>query len=126
MACVPLNALYPPAPGRFAPAQASALLGKFAVSSAFSIVFVYCAELFPTSVRNLAVGLSSTAARVGGVAAPAVVLLGTISDQLPVLVFASAALLAGAYCCTLPETRGRPTPETIDDVRPSPPQLRYL
>ena len=136
LACAPLSMAFPPASpavnassldgalgagdaggSTFGPAQAAALAGKFAVSAAFSLVFVYCAELFPTSVRNLAVGLSSTAARVGGVAAPAVVLLGTVDKQLPTLVFASAALLSGAYCCTLPETRGRPSPETIEEIR---------
>ena len=84
---------------------------------AFSLVFVYGAELFPTSVRNLAIGLSSTSGRVGSVLAPLVVLLGSQGDErLPMLLFAAMTLAAGAYAATLPETRGKPSPETIDDV----------
>ena len=43
------------------------LLGKFMASASFSIVYLYTAELFPTAVRNQAVGTCSLVARIGGV-----------------------------------------------------------
>ncbi len=46
------------------------MVGKFCVSAAFAIVYVYTAEMYPTSVRSVAVGSGSFWARVGGVVAP--------------------------------------------------------
>ena len=48
----------------------------------------------------------------------AAVLLGTvIYEDLTMLIFALAALLAGAYAATLPETRGRPSVQTVSELR---------
>ena len=52
-----------------------ALVGKFGSSGSMAIMFVYTAELFPTSVRNTAIGLSSMWGRVGGMLAPQVIIL---------------------------------------------------
>ena len=46
------------------------MLGKIGASAAFSMVYVYSAELFPTVVRNAGMGSSSCMARVGGMIAP--------------------------------------------------------
>ena len=51
------------------------LIGKFAVSTAFALLYVYTTELFPTEARNKGMGLSSVAARFGGILAPFVSLL---------------------------------------------------
>ena len=45
------------------------LIGKFMASACFAIVYVYTAELFPTMIRNTAIGSCSTIARVGGICA---------------------------------------------------------
>ena len=50
-------------------------MGKFAVAGSFGFVYLYTAELFPTQVRNLGVGMTSIGARLGGILAPMVLLL---------------------------------------------------
>ena len=56
------------------------LLGKAGSSSAFSTVFLYSAEFFPTTVRNSALGVANFSARLGGMIAPYIVdLVLTIS-----------------------------------------------
>ena len=45
------------------------LAGKFFASACFAIVYVYTAELYPTSIRNTAIGSCSSIARMGGVTA---------------------------------------------------------
>ena len=51
------------------------MMGKFAVAGSFGFVYLYTAELFPTQVRNLGVGVTSIGARIGGILAPMVLLL---------------------------------------------------
>lgn len=46
------------------------MLGKFAVTTAFAIVYAYSAELYPTVLRNTAVGACSMASRIGSIIAP--------------------------------------------------------
>ena len=50
-----------------------AMIGKFLISMTFAIAYLYTAELFPTSVRNVAVGAASTFARIGSMSAPYIV-----------------------------------------------------
>ena len=96
--------------------ELAALLGKFAVSAAFALIFVHTSEAFPTTVCNAAVGLCSAVARVGSVAAPATLYLSNVAASAPKLVFGGASLLAGTWALTLPETLGRPRLATVDDV----------
>ena len=46
--------------------------GKFGAAAAFAIIFLFAGELYPTEIRSTAVGLCSTLARFGGIAAPQV------------------------------------------------------
>ena len=46
-----------------------AMLGKVGASGAFSIIYIWSAELFPTTVRNSLMGTSSASARVGSMSA---------------------------------------------------------
>merc|ERR1719495_1187883 len=97
---------------------ALALIGKFGDTAAFSVVYMYAAELFPTKVRNTVVGMCSMSARVGGVLAPQVVqFLPTVSsEEAPMILIGSCALLAGFLTLLLPETLGSLTVQTVKDV----------
>merc|ERR1711974_464652 len=64
---------------------ALALVGKAGASACFAIVFVYTAEMFPTPIRNSAVGICSTVARIGALSAPAIANLDSIYAPLPFL-----------------------------------------
>lgn len=57
-------------------ATALVMVGKFGVTAAFAMVYVYTAELYPTVVRNMGVGVSSTASRLGSILSPYFVYLG--------------------------------------------------
>ena len=70
--CLPL----PPLSGTASSSRiAVALIGKFAVAGSFAFVYLYTAELFPTQVRNLGVGVTTIGARLGGILSPMVLLL---------------------------------------------------
>ncbi|NXV65868.1 S22AD protein, partial [Molothrus ater] len=83
-----------------------ATIGKFAASASFSTSYVYAAELFPTVVRQTGVGLCSVSARVAGILAPLVRLLGQHHQAIPMAIFGSAPVLGGLLCILLPETCG--------------------
>lgn len=46
------------------------MIAKFAITSSYGAIYVFTAEQFPTVVRNVGLGASSTFARIGGVIAP--------------------------------------------------------
>lgn len=97
-------------------------VGKFGVSAAFAIIYVWSAELFPTMVRNSGMGSSSMMARVGGMLSPYIADLGNLVDgdfgtALPLLIFGGLSVLAGVTSLLLPETRGKILPESIHDAQ---------
>lgn len=47
-----------------------AMVGRLGVTAAYGIITIYTAELFPTEVRNSAVGVSSMCGHMGSMLAP--------------------------------------------------------
>ncbi|WIA32316.1 hypothetical protein OEZ86_003156 [Tetradesmus obliquus] len=99
-----------------------AAIGKFGCSASESVISIYTAELFPTSVRSTAMGICSQAARVGAIAAPFMLMLGSslrlVSPVfLPYLIFGAISCLAGLLVLLLPETLGAAMPETMTDLQ---------
>lgn len=90
-----------------------ALVGKIFASGAFSIIWVWSPEMFPTGARSLTTAIGSQAARVGSILAPYIVVImsemtdstGHSNAPLPQPVFAAVAFIAAAFCYWLPETR---------------------
>ncbi|KAG8008351.1 Solute carrier family 22 member 6 [Nibea albiflora] len=93
-----------------------ACLGKGFTSASFTVVYLYTGELYPTIIRQTGMGFVSTMARVGSMAAPAVLILDEVLPALPSVVYGGAAMLAGCFACFLPETRNIPLPDTIEDI----------
>ena len=63
-----MNVLFPP--GLIPVAITLEMMGKFAISTAYAIVYAYTAEVYPTVLRNTAIGACSMASRFGGIVAP--------------------------------------------------------
>ncbi|KAM3602193.1 uncharacterized protein V6R79_025968 [Siganus canaliculatus] len=93
-----------------------ACLGKGFTSASFTVVYLYTGELYPTVIRQTGMGFVSTMARVGSMAAPAVLILDEVLPALPSVVYGGSAVLAGCFACFLPETLNIHLPETIEDV----------
>ncbi|EDO46087.1 predicted protein [Nematostella vectensis] len=92
-----------------------AMIGKFGITASFALIYIYSAEIFPTVVRNVGLGVCSMSSRIGGICAPFVVFLGTYMRPLPMVIFGMCAFMAGLLSLMLPETHKRPLPETMDD-----------
>lgn len=46
------------------------MIGKLAITSSYATIYVFTSEQFPTVIRNVGLGASSTSARVGGIIVP--------------------------------------------------------
>ncbi|XP_045748306.1 solute carrier family 22 member 4 isoform X2 [Mirounga angustirostris] len=93
------------------------MLGKFGITSAFSMLYVFTAELYPTLVRNMAVGVTSMASRVGSIIAPYFVYLGAYNRVLPYIVMGSLTVFIGIITLFFPESFGMTLPETLEQMQ---------
>lgn len=91
------------------------MIAKFAITSSYGAIYVFTAEQFPTVVRNVGLGASSTLARFGGIIAPFINGLGEVWVHFPFLIYGSATLFAGLLSLLLPETLNKKLPESIQD-----------
>ncbi|XP_026183664.1 solute carrier family 22 member 4 isoform X2 [Mastacembelus armatus] len=96
------------------------MTGKFAVSTAFAIVYAYTAELYPTVLRNTALGSCSMASRIGSSIAPYFIYLRSYSVSLPYILMGSLTILSGLLSLLLPESYGMPLPDTITHMQQFP------
>ncbi|XP_043197153.1 organic cation transporter protein-like [Amphibalanus amphitrite] len=93
------------------------LLGKFAVTGAFGLLYVYTPEYVPTLLRTIGLGAASVSARIGSIVAPFIIdLAREAHPSAPTVVFGVLALLAGLGALLLPETAGRHLPETVAEL----------
>ncbi|XP_078344443.1 solute carrier family 22 member 15-like [Oculina patagonica] len=80
---------------------------------AFAVVYVYSAELFPTTLRNVGMGTSTAIARVSAFVSAYFPLLLTVNRLLPFGIMGGLALASAIVCMTLPETHNEPTMEDL-------------
>lgn len=109
--CLLILAVLPEGPG----SVVCASIGVVASFIVFVVVYLYCTELFPTVVRNAALGWSSMMARVGSMLAPFVIDLRAQAIWIPPVVFAIFPLIAGFVTFFLPETKGCELMSTIEE-----------
>uniref|UniRef100_A0A2A4K7E3 Major facilitator superfamily (MFS) profile domain-containing protein n=1 Tax=Heliothis virescens TaxID=7102 RepID=A0A2A4K7E3_HELVI len=92
------------------------LVGKVAITQAFSGIYMYTSELFPTHARHSLLGFCSMVGRIGSIVAPQMPLLAIYVEWLPSVLFGSTALVAGALMLTTPETLNTRLPDTIREA----------
>jgi MFS transporter, OCT family, solute carrier family 22 (organic cation transporter), member 4/5 len=110
------------------------LLAKCAITATYATIYTFTPELFPTVIRNTAMGVCSMMARVGAILASYIAMwlvsfvvfavftllfkvdqFGKIAMIIP---FASCGLCAAVIIIfLLPETKGRNLAETIEGMK---------
>ncbi|XP_021836364.2 organic cation/carnitine transporter 4 isoform X1 [Spinacia oleracea] len=86
------------------------ILGIFAMAGTYNLLFIYTVELFPTVVRNAALGCVTQASQMGAILAPLVVVMPT---TFPFIVFSVCAFVGGLLGFLLPETLNQPLYDTM-------------
>ncbi|XP_010015248.1 PREDICTED: solute carrier family 22 member 7 [Nestor notabilis] len=93
-----------------------AIMGKGFSECAFTTVFLYTSELYPTILRQNGMGYSSFMARLGGALAPLMFLLDEVWRSLPEVTYCGVAVCCGLVAFLLPETLNVCLPEGIEDI----------
>jgi len=89
------------------------MLGKFLLQIVFDAAYLITYEIFPTTLRNILMGVSSATARLGSFSASYIIYLKDINPVLPYMIFGIIGIVSAITCVLLPETNQTPTKETL-------------
>lgn len=88
------------------------------IMGAFTVLYIYAPEVYPTNSRSTGLGIANAIARVGGLVCPlvAVDLVRSCQQGLAVSLFSVVPVAAGVAVMFFPvETQGRPLSDMVDD-----------
>ena len=117
-----------------------AFIGKFGVAACFAIIYTFSVELYPTCARGSALGMCSAGARIGGIACPLILGFDQKISWLSNFIFGVASIIASLVALRftlnlpkvyiyqklrLPETLGKPLPQTIEEAEENYNRKRY-
>ncbi|XP_071103896.1 solute carrier family 22 member 6-like [Haliotis cracherodii] len=104
-------------PSFSAAVTAFVFIGKYAISTSFSVVWLYTPEIFPTNIRNVGLGLASMSAKLGGLFAPFSRTLYRYLPWAPGTVFGTFCIVVALIVRFLPETNNQELPQTIHEMK---------
>lgn len=90
--------------------------GKFAISGAYAVIYLFSTEQVPTVIKNSFLGVCSICGRFGGLLCPYIISLADIWKPLPLIIFASVSCVAFALMIPLPETHKKVLPQTLEEA----------
>ncbi|KAK5650955.1 hypothetical protein RI129_001984 [Pyrocoelia pectoralis] len=90
--------------------------GIFGLTISSPALHLFTGELYPTVMRNAALGLNIMLTKLGAMIAPLIIGLGSISPIIPMATFSALSLIEALLVHPLPETLNSMLPETVGDV----------
>ncbi|GAB1599452.1 cation transportertransporter-like-like [Argonauta hians] len=102
----------------------TSIISRLFITAAFGIIYLFTLELYPTCIRNGALGAMSTWARLGGSLAPYTVnLTSGMSNKLgmiiPMIIMGVLSIFSGLISFILPETNNRKMMDDFSDISKS-------
>lgn len=93
------------------------MTSRFLLVISGAIKWVFTMEIFPTATRSFGFAACFTMGRIGGIVAPFMRDLGIhVHTIAPTIVLSGAGLCGATAACFLPETLGKPLPDTFDEA----------
>ncbi|CAL1296171.1 unnamed protein product [Larinioides sclopetarius] len=90
------------------------MTGKFFSAGVFDLNFVYTSEIFPTVMRNTALGFASACARLGALLSPFIHQMAEVTHPLvPVAVPGVFCICSGLFVLLLPEMKDKALQDTL-------------
>ncbi|XP_065282847.1 beta-alanine transporter-like isoform X1 [Dermacentor albipictus] len=98
------------------PTVALCSLGKLSITASFATIYVYGAELFPTVLRTLAMGIAAMTASISLIITPQILYMGQIYGVVvPSSIFGAMSVAGGLAILLLPETMKVRLPQTLSE-----------
>jgi MFS family permease len=94
----------------------SFVIGKLLISIAFTCIYIFTMEIFPTNLRHRFFSICSIFGCIGSILAPLTPLLIGIHSSLPLFFFAFFSFTSSLILFYLPETVNRKLPETTQQA----------
>ncbi|KAF5303510.1 hypothetical protein FQR65_LT08209 [Abscondita terminalis] len=92
------------------------LLGKLSVSFSIGVLYTVTTEIFPTPFRNTLLSTCSMIGAFGAICAPQIPLLRMYWNDLPLILFEIASIMATISALLLPETMNTELPTTVEEA----------
>ena len=92
------------------------LAGRLTFTCGYNVQYIYAAEVYPTVIRSRALAVRLAIGSIGNLISPQIVELSIVSKQIPLIIFGFCAFMASLLMSGLPETLGKPLPETLEDI----------
>ncbi|XP_061177442.1 organic cation transporter protein-like [Saccostrea echinata] len=97
-----------------------AMMGMLFTTAGYATLFIFSAEIFPTVVRNVGMGTSSSWGRVGAMISPFIaetrhMVDGFTGVAIPLVIFGGVCLIGAGLSLFIPDTLNKKLPETIED-----------
>lgn len=93
------------------------MFAKFFCTASAMVMYQQASEVMPTPVRSFALGASSSVASTITICMPYIIYLGKYGTWIPFSVIATLAALGGGFSAWLPETRGYPLYQNMEDAQ---------
>ncbi|KAJ4803641.1 Organic cation transporter-related family protein [Rhynchospora pubera] len=94
---------------------AAEVISYCSACTAFNVLLIYSAEIFPTAIRNTAIGFVREAGLLAGVVAPILAAEGQNNRFWSFGFFGLVIMLCGLSCLCLPETKGKELTDHIEE-----------
>nr|XP_034380533.1 solute carrier family 22 member 16 [Arvicanthis niloticus] len=95
---------------------------KIVIGSVFALIYLYTAELYPTTVRCLAVGSSNMVSHMAIMVVPLIGYVSKLWIFSPQILFGILAILSGLLSLMLPETQNTPMTSTWETTEQQVPE----
>lgn len=92
------------------------LLSKVFITISFLVVYMQCAEVYPTTHRACGTGFSSLVSSCFGIIAPYIAYLAVYGAWLPYIIICVTGILGYICASLLPETLGADLPQSLLDA----------